>query len=523
MLTSGLNWHELRRDIDDLPTHPAVADRIIDVVGNMGGISPRELEEVILHDPVKTSSILRLANSDLFGKKGRIATLGHATALLDLHIIRVTSLHFAFTKVHDSIPGFDYGRYWRQSWAKSIVAQRLASYFPATGSEEARIAGLLADFGQILFAESLGERYRDLLRLAQKSVRPIDEIEQELLGMNHTEATGRSFEEWHFPEFMTSAVRNHRLAEFGDRLSDRAREMAKVLHLAHHLATSVADAAEAKIDVVIMQLVNWTGMTIAQAERIIHPLAEEVGAAHPIYSKTSESIEHLRDRARKALFQVGMSTAHALSASTKQVQEIERQSEELRRQRDRLKEQVTLDPLLGIANRRHFDTRLDEELKRCMRNGQPLSLILFDLDHFKQVNDTYLHQAGDEVLKSVTRIMRKCLRSSDILARYGGEEFGVICPETDQEGAISLAERMRQCLECLEIHHRDQILRMTASFGVATVEEPRDVRGADDIVDVADHHLFQAKREGRNQVKYGLCPDPTRMLRGTPGKMISTD
>jgi len=524
--TSIPNWNQLRRDIDELPTHPAVAHRIINVAGDGQTVSSRDLEEAILHDPVKTASILRLANSELFGKRGRVATLGHAMSLIDRHLVRITSLHFAFA--NDGAQGSSLPRrcFWQRSWLKSLIARRLASYFPAIGADEARVAGLLSDIGSLLLTESIGDRH------APSSHRTSDfdsmiEFEKDRFGICRYEASSRVFDEWHFPEFLSAAVRVHRQEEFGASLSDRARELAKVLHLAEAII-AFAPSEEAKhsspdVEALTSRFIQWTGMPQEQAVHEMNGIIEVANETNPTFQESSHHVDRLRERARLALFQVGLSTAQALSVSTRQMQEIERQTEELRRQRDRLKAQVALDPLLGIANRKHFDIRLEEELKRCTRNGQPLSLILFDLDHFKHVNDTYLHQAGDEVLKSVTRLMRKCLRSTDILARYGGEEFGVICPETDREGAISLAERMRQSLESLEIRHRDYALRMTASFGVTTIEDARDVRGADDIVDVADHHLFESKRAGRNQVRHGICPDPTRIYRGSTGKIYTSD
>lgn len=526
MSTSIPIWNQLRRDIDELPTHPAVAHRIINVAGDRQTVSNRDLEEAILHDPVKTASILRLANSELFGKRGRIATIGHAVSLIDPHLVRITSLHFSFAHDLSQKPISSGPCFWQRSWLKSLIANRLASYFPAIGSDEARVAGLLADIGALMLATSTSDHPSASPQTARDQQSSI-ESERQIFGMGRYEVSGRVFEEWHFPEFLCVAVRVHHLEDFGESLTDRARELAKVLHLAEAIVQfSMRDDLRhgaTEIEKLTSRFVGWTGLATDQASRVMSAVLEMSKERNPAFEETSHQVEGLRERARLALFQVGLSTAQALSASTKQMQEIERKTEELRRQRDRLKEQVALDPLLGIANRRHFDVRLEEELKRCLRNGQPLSLILFDLDHFKQVNDTYLHQAGDEVLKSVTRLMRKCLRSSDVLARYGGEEFGVICPETDQEGAISLAERMRESLECLEIRHRDIVLHMTASFGVATIEDARDVRGPDDLVDVADHHLFESKRSGRNQVRHGRCPDPTRVFRGSAGKIYSTD
>ena len=158
-----------------------------------------------------------------------------------------------------------------------------------------------------------------------------------------------------------------------------------------------------------------------------------------------------------------------------------------------------LDPLTGIANRRHFEERAFSEISRLDRYGTPLTVVAFDIDHFKRVNDTYGHAAGDRVLVEIAAIVRRCLRPNDLIARIGGEEFALLLPATDKSGALVIAERVRAELEGMSISFRDIEIRVTASFGAA--EHLRGARQLDDALLRADVALYRAKRNGRNRIE----------------------
>jgi diguanylate cyclase (GGDEF)-like protein len=158
---------------------------------------------------------------------------------------------------------------------------------------------------------------------------------------------------------------------------------------------------------------------------------------------------------------------------------------------------ATTDGLTGLLNHRTFQARLDEHLARAERYGKTLSLLLCDIDHFKSVNDTYGHPAGDEVLRGVARTLGREARQTDLVARYGGEEFALVMPETDAAGALVIAERIRERVERMAFETGRGPLRVTLSLGVATF--PADGAGRGAIVERADACLYQAKRAGRNR------------------------
>ena len=162
-------------------------------------------------------------------------------------------------------------------------------------------------------------------------------------------------------------------------------------------------------------------------------------------------------------------------------------------------ELATTDPLTGVYNRRTFKELAEPNLSRSRRAHAPVSLLMLDLDHFKRINDTYGHLAGDDVLKAFATLVRNCLRKEDLLARYGGEEFVVLLPGSSQDAAAALAERIREQVAALPMEANGHRARVTVSIGSAS-EKGDTLPSLEAMLGRADEALYQAKREGRNRV-----------------------
>jgi two-component system cell cycle response regulator len=159
------------------------------------------------------------------------------------------------------------------------------------------------------------------------------------------------------------------------------------------------------------------------------------------------------------------------------------------------------DSLTDLYNRRYFDQRLREEFAFATRHQAPLSVILLDLDHFKKVNDTWGHPAGDEVLRQVAALIRRCVRKEDVASRFGGEEFGVVVRTESHEGARAVAERMRKRIEDTPIYHDEHLILVTTSGGVATAAPPHMYETPAALLAAADQALYRAKGNGRNRLE----------------------
>jgi diguanylate cyclase (GGDEF)-like protein len=175
---------------------------------------------------------------------------------------------------------------------------------------------------------------------------------------------------------------------------------------------------------------------------------------------------------------------------------------ELQQREQKLQEQAISDPLTGLYNRRYLNEFLPRELARSGRSAVPVAVMLIDLDHFKRVNDSSGHEAGDIALRAVADLLRANVRGSDIACRFGGEEFALILPETDAEAAVRRAEGIRVAISKLDLSYSGKPLgRMTASFGLALF--PDHAPDTDELLRVADVALYAAKGAGRNRVVVG--------------------
>ncbi|MBF0545712.1 MAG: diguanylate cyclase [Candidatus Riflebacteria bacterium] len=164
----------------------------------------------------------------------------------------------------------------------------------------------------------------------------------------------------------------------------------------------------------------------------------------------------------------------------------------------KLYEQAITDGMTHLYLHRYFKTRLFDEIKRAERFKRHLALIMMDIDHFKKFNDNYGHQMGDEVLKRVASIMRKALRTHDIPVRYGGEEFAIVLPETELNGALAVAERIRRMIESDDLEMLEKRVKITCSMGVSVY--PENAKCMETLIKAADQALYDSKRNGRNQV-----------------------
>jgi diguanylate cyclase (GGDEF)-like protein len=164
-----------------------------------------------------------------------------------------------------------------------------------------------------------------------------------------------------------------------------------------------------------------------------------------------------------------------------------------------LYESATRDALTQAYNKRFFTDQLAIDYTHAIRHGLPLSLLMFDIDFFKKVNDTYGHDAGDAVLRTLATAVMDSIRNEDVYCRVGGEEFAVIMRDCDQKSAMVLGERLRALVEKTPISHGDRTLNVTISVGVATLDTTRHKRG-EQLTAEADKYLYDAKRSGRNRV-----------------------
>ncbi|MED6321416.1 MAG: diguanylate cyclase [Pseudomonadota bacterium] len=171
---------------------------------------------------------------------------------------------------------------------------------------------------------------------------------------------------------------------------------------------------------------------------------------------------------------------------------------------EELKTASRVDGLTGLYNRRYWQERFDEMHKLCVRREKPSTALMLDIDHFKRINDTYGHQAGDKVIKMLAALIKRCVRETDLAGRYGGEEFAIILNDSSVEDAKIVAERIRQLAKRLVVEHEGESISFTVSLGLAQFSP--DFKGAMAWLECADQALYEAKENGRNQYRIYAAP-----------------
>ena len=275
------------------------------------------------------------------------------------------------------------------------------------------------------------------------------------------------------------------------------------------------------VDLIILDIVlgKENGIDIC-SEVKKHPAYKEIPIIMITAQKESEylkeafeagAIDYLKKPIKKIEFMARVNSAIKLRKETKARIEREKEllklSQELKKANQKLEKMALVDGLTGISNRRLFDKTLKNELKRAKREKSILSLIMIDIDNFKEYNDTYGHQQGDECLKEVASVLdENAKRAADFAARYGGEEFAVILPDTAEDGALKIAEDIRKEIIDLKMEHQNSPIadHVTISLGVSSIKAAKkiDQELINSFIDKADQALYQAKESGKNKTVY---------------------
>jgi diguanylate cyclase (GGDEF)-like protein len=278
--------------------------------------------------------------------------------------------------------------------------------------------------------------------------------------------------------------------------------MGHTVYTANNGREALEQVHQAPVDIVLLDLMmpEMDGFEFCQAVKADGSLPD----LHIIITSAKEALE---DKVKglelgAADYLTKPFSLTELRARIRVGERITRSQKELKEQKVLLERLAREDKLTGLYNRRHFEERAVEECNRAQRYDRPLSLLLCDLDHFKQVNDQYGHSAGDTVLQQVGQTIQDCCRTSDLSARLGGEEFTVMLTETNLEEAQLVAERLCTAIRVLTFAHPSGQFHVTMSIGVAEVAPTQTL---EELLKEADEALYAAKRTGRNRVV--LAPD----------------
>ena len=498
----GIGVREKLARCADLPSMPAVAIQILE-------LCQREEPDIdaiakfIGSDPALSAKLLRLTNSPMYGLRSQVRPVSHAICLLGLSAVRPLALSFSLVKGLQTRDRKALTWFWKRSLLSAVAARELATATNYRLGEEAFLGALLQDIGILALRQLSGPDY---LTLARPGIRhkALAEGERTLFGEDHASLGAWLAERWKLPPSLCAAIAG---SHAPDQLPEGTHP--DIAHLVRLVAVSgeVADVwieedAAAAIKALRQsssRLLLVDDQKLDVTMRQVAKRSEEAANYFDVEIGSSEDLSAILDQAKETLLILAL-------AANRQVHDAWQAMGSLEAKAKSLEHEAQRDGLTGLYNRAFFDHAFAQKVAQAASDCTPLSLILFDIDHFKNVNDTYGHQAGDKVLAGVAKVLGGRMRPTDVAARYGGEEFVLLLPSTDAPGAAIVAERLRR--RVAEAEHElgsGSVLRVTTSAGHATLQ-PGSTATAEMLLASVDGALYAAKRGGRNLVVAG--PDP---------------
>ncbi len=448
-----------------------------------------ELARLAEQDPGFAARLLHLVNSPVNGISRRVSDVRQATSLLGVAALQNIALALAVT---DLVPIGTAGEtLLAVGLRRACAARRIAEITGFANHGEAFTTGLMLEVGFLRLAR------HDLEAAARLAHRPaLSRPTQERIDghIPHPLTGSHLARKWHLPDPMVDAIAHHH----DDK--PMPQPLARIAWAAERVAAVFEGGEVDGLRSGAVRAMVSIGAKPPDAEAMLKDLpalVREAGQAFQRKVGKQVELEKVLSDANLRLVELNKNYQDLLASMELMLKDKEKLVAELQRANADLERLAATDGLTGIHNRRAFLDVLRRDIARARRNGSKLSVLLLDVDHFKKVNDTHGHQAGDAVLVAVAKTAVGTVRTADVVARYGGEEFVVLLSGTPREGALVVAERMRVSLQALKIEIGGVLIQITASFGLAELKPEDD---PDLVLGRADAALYRAKETGRNRV-----------------------
>jgi diguanylate cyclase (GGDEF)-like protein len=471
-----------------LPSLPAIAVRVLELA-KQSNASVGNLAKVISSDPALAAKVLKTVNSSFYGLPHQVSTINHALVLLGIQTVKTLALGFSLATSLNSKKSahFDYVRFWRQSLYSAVAARTLAKAVQSKEPEEAFLAGLLSDIGTLAMHRALGREYDVLLEASEGDQVKLVALSREKFDLDHAQVGGALAEHWKFPPAMVEPIRQHHNLT---QKSNDPRSLVRIVYAGVLCGQVFAAKHAGLLQRAKNELSNGLKLPPAKILSIfaeIHAQTKELADLFEINIEPGRSYHDIEQDARQTLVEITLQS--------------QLQTQNAQRQIQALQTEATTDGLTGLANRNRLYQFMRQALEQATRAGKPLSVLFLDLDNFKAINDTYGHQAGDEVLECTAELLKSLLGKDELAARYGGEEFVMVLNAKDSVAAAKLADKIRTAIQTKRIASKGTDISFTASIGVATSDAAHRFKSPDELIAAADGAVYAAKSGGRNCVR----------------------
>ncbi|MFN3191454.1 MAG: diguanylate cyclase [Aureliella sp.] len=473
------NYVEQILSNDKIPSPSSVAVRLLDLVSKPD-VNVKELAEVLGADPILSARVIDYANTPIVGAKREITSLQQAVMVMGTRMLRLLSLSFSLMETRNQAD-FDYDAFWKLSLGTALATRLLAE--KAGGDPEAAfLNGLVLNIGQI----GIGNTFP----AEQNSLQPTDgslldistRKEAEIFGCNRYEIGSQLLQKWNFPKYAIETVESYDPDKLTSKSTDFfvAQQLASLLLGSTHSAKRISRAKRACFKAAKIREPDF--------DQLFDSLIESWQRYEELFdAETLEftCIEELQNRTKSTMVQISLDMAAEI--------------ETLRQEKEEISATAIIDALTKLKNRSAYDEEIQGTVEYHNRNRRPFGILVIDLDHFKSINDTHGHAAGDVVLTEVGATLRARTRKYDDVYRFGGEEFVAVITDCGLEGIASVATRFLEAIEALKIDFEGTAIPVTASIGVCWTPYPK-AGGYDELFRVADEALYEAKHTGRNRL-----------------------
>lgn len=491
---------------DELPTLPTVATKLISLTSRED-TTLADIGKLVSQDISLSAKILKVSNSAFYSFPQQIGSINQAVSILGMNAVRSLVLSFSFLSMRagKAKSRFNFEKFWERSLASAVAAKLILEHVKGAETEDIFVSGLLQNLGELILARTFPKEYDKVLQSVEEGQHDTLDAEEIVFGLNHSLIGAETAQNWGFPEVLHIPIQYHHSPKDYTEKNATIRSIVQAVYLSDLLVNILFSN---KPEVYHKQFRKEAGKMLRLANEDIETILEEVhvrvkeaGTYFNLKIKSTKSVPEILQEANIRLSLINLDYDQMNKQLILAKIHLENLTRELEDKNAILNNLANIDGLTGVYNHRYFQNVLDQEISRSIRHGSYISILMIDIDHFKNFNDSYGHQIGDFVLSEFAKTIRKNIRQYDILARYGGEEFVVVLPETNNENALIVAEKLRAIIEQTTFYNNREEYQVTASFGEACSKPAEEENfSKSSFISKADKALYEAKEKGRNQV-----------------------